>query len=390
MGNIISKGWEKEIAYRVERIAASLAENGIDAILIGTNANLYYTSSRVIAGYSYITSQGEVRYFVRRPVGLDGENVIYIRKPEQILGMLAEKPAKLALEYNMSYADVQRLRLAFDGIEIVDGSAIMNKIRAVKSPFEIDLLRRSGISHVESYRQIPHLYTDGMSDVELQVELEHRLRLNGCLGLFRISGQSMELFMGNILCGGNADNPTPYDFAMGGAGVDKSLPIGANGSIIHYGMTVMVDACGNFNGYMTDMTRSYKVGKVGDLAEKAHQCSIDICKKIYETARPDVAAHTLYDLAVEMADKAGLSEYFMGHTQKAGFIGHGVGIEINELPVLSARSKDVLEEGNVIAVEPKFVIPDVGAVGIENTYVITSDGAQCLTVMPEELVQLSE
>jgi len=390
MSSFISKGWEQEISQRIERIAATLAEKNIDAILVSTNANLYYTSSRVIAGYCYITVKGEVQYFVRRPLGLEGENVAYIRKPEQIIDMLKEKPKTLALEYNMSYAEVLRLKSAFEGVEIVNGSAIMNKMRAVKSPFEIELIRRSGISHVESYRQIPHMYSDGMSDVELQVELEHRLRLNGCLGLFRIAGQSMELFMGNILCGNNADNPTPYDFAMGGAGVDKSLPIGANGSIIHPGMTVMVDACGNFTGYMTDMTRSYKVGRVSELAETAHKCSIDICKKIQEIARPDVAAHTLYDVAVEMADKAGLSDYFMGHTQKAGFIGHGVGIEINELPVLSARSKDVLEVGNVIAVEPKFVIPGVGAVGIENTYVITSDGAECLTVMPEELIQLSD
>ncbi len=390
MSEIIQKGWEEEIAYRVERIAASLAENGIDAILVSSNANLYYTVSRVIAGYCYITAQGEVKYFVRRPIGLEGDNVHYIRKPEQIMAMLGEKPKTMAVEYAMSYADVQRLKAAFNGVEIVDGTSLMNKVRAVKSQFEIDLIRRSGISHVESYRQIPHFFSEGMTDVEFQIELEHRLRLNGCLGLFRIAGQSMELFMGNILCGNNADNPTPYDFAMGGAGVDKSLPIGANGSMIRHGMTLMVDACGNFNGYMTDMSRSYKIGPVSELAEKAHQCSVDICKKIFEMARPDVAAHSLYDVAIEMAEKAGLSDYFMGHAQKAGFIGHGVGIEINELPVLSARSKDVLEEGNVIAVEPKFVIPEVGAVGIENTYVITADGAKCLTEMPEELMQLAE
>ncbi|MGN0213777.1 MAG: M24 family metallopeptidase [Muribaculaceae bacterium] len=390
MNSIISKGWEGDIALRVERIAASLAECGADAILISSNANLYYTASRIIAGYTYISANGEVKYFVRRPVGLVGENVVYIRKPEQIVEFLPTKPAVLALELDMPYSDILRLQAAFGGVKIVDGAAIMRRIRAVKSPFEIELMRRSGISHVESYRQIPHIYSEGMSDVELQIELEYRLRQNGCLGLFRIAGESMELFMGNILCGNNADSPTPYDFAMGGAGADKSLPIGANGSIIRPGMTVMVDACGNFTGYMTDMTRSFKVGNVGELAEKAHNCSIAICKKIQEMAKPGVAARSLYETAVEMAEKAGLADYFMGHTQKAGFIGHGVGIEINELPVLSARSKDVLEQGNVIAVEPKFVIPEVGAVGIENTYVITSYGSECLTVMPEELMQLSE
>ena len=77
----------------------------------------------------------------------------------------------------------------------------------------------------------------------------------------------------------------------------------------------------------------------------------------------------------------------MGHRQKAGFIGHGVGIEINERPVIAPRSRDILAAGNVIALEPKFVIPGTGAVGIENTYVVMADGpARCLTNAPEEII----
>ena len=106
MNSIISKGWEDEIARRVERIAASLAEIGADAMLISSNTNLYYTASRVIAGYTYVTAKGDVKYFVRRPVGLDGDNVVYIRKPEQIVEFLDSKPATVARipsEYAFSY-----------------------------------------------------------------------------------------------------------------------------------------------------------------------------------------------------------------------------------------------------------------------------------------------
>ena len=78
----------------------------------------------------------------------------------------------------------------------------------------------------------------------------------------------------------------------------------------------------------------------------------------------------------------------MGHRQKAGFIGHGVGIEINELPVIAPRSRDILAIGNVIALEPKFVIPSVGAVGVENTYVVTPNGMECITHAPEEIINL--
>ena len=83
-----------------------------------------------------------------------------------------------------------------------------------------------------------------------------------------------------------------------------------------------------------------------------------------------------------------LEDYFMGYTQKAGFIGHGVGIEINELPVIAPKSRHVLEEGMTFALEPKFVIPEVGAVGIENTFVVRKDGIELLTDFEENIIDM--
>ena len=78
----------------------------------------------------------------------------------------------------------------------------------------------------------------------------------------------------------------------------------------------------------------------------------------------------------------------MGHRSHAGFVGHGIGIEVNELPVLAPRSRDILEEGNVIAVEPKFVIPGIGAIGVENTYIVGSDGGRVITTARQQPVKL--
>lgn len=245
------------------------------------------------------------------------------------------------------------------------------------------------MKHAEVYHRIESVYHNGMTDIELQIEIERLLRLHGNLGLFRINGQSMEIFMGNVICGDNADTPTPYDFAMGGAGLSCSIPVGCNGSLIRPGMAVMVDMCGNFTGYMTDMTRVYSVGELPDLAHRAHQCSIDIHRAVSQMGKPGIKAADLYNLAISIAKEAGLENYFMGHTQKAGFIGHGVGIEVNEAPVLAPRSKDILEGNQVIALEPKFVIPHVGAVGIEDTYTVTPEGMKAITNAPIEIVSLS-
>lgn len=387
---MIPQGLKDELSARTGKIASKLREKGIDAILVSDNANLYYTSGRVFSGYTYITADGETTYFVKRPVGLKGDNVKYIRKPEQILETLGDKkPASVALELDVTaYSDILRLSKAFGDARVENGSAIMRQCRAVKTPFEQSLIKESGVHHDMAYSRIKSLYTTGMTDVELQIEIERVLRCEGCLGQFRISGGSMELFMGNILCGDNADNPTPYDFAMGGAGLDPSLPVGCNGSEIKRGNTVMVDMCGNFTGYMTDMTRVYYVGELDELAAKAHQLSIDMHRRLQQEGKPGVEAKTLYEITIQMAEEAGMTEYFMGHAQKAGFIGHGVGIEINEAPVLAPRSRDILEEGNVIAVEPKFVIPHVGAVGVENTYIVRSTGLERVTNSPEEIKEL--
>lgn len=386
---------KSEIELRLDRLRRLMADEKMEAMLISSNANIYYTSGRVLNGYVYVPAEGEALYFVRRPIGISGDNVIYVHKPELIPSLLEEKGVKLPSNIGMElavtdYLTVLRLAKVFNSSGVKDASGVLRKTRAVKTPFEIDMLKRSGVKHEEVYKRIPQLYEEGMSDIEFQIEIERESRLEGCLGQFRIAGESMEIFMANVLTGENADTPTPYDFAMGGAGLDPSLPVGADGTIIKPGMTVMVDSNGNFTGYMTDMTRVFKLEEVNELALKAHRCSIDICHELSAMALPGVAASSLYNKAMEIVESQGLGQYFMGHTQKAGFIGHGVGIEINDLPVIAPKSRDVLEENNVIALEPKFVIPHVGAVGIENTYVVRNDGLERITNAPEEIIDLTK
>lgn len=376
-----------EQQLRLSHLTSLMKQAKADAMLITDNANLYYLTGRVYAGLMFITADGRVTYFVRRPIELTGDNVIYIRKPEQMTEHISFGAGSLAMELDITdYSAIERLKAIFPSATMTNASTVIRKARSVKTAEELRLIGLSGIKQERVYRRIPHLYQDGMTDLELQVEIERVSRLEGCLGQFRISGNSMELYMANILTGENADTPTPYDFAMGGAGLDPSIPVGANGSIIRQGTAVMADVNGNYTGYMTDMTRTFSLGGLPEKAMKAHQLSIDICRELASMARPGTKAAAMFHRAEEMTREAGMYEYFMGHRQKAGFVGHGLGIEINELPVIAPRSRDILEEGNVFALEPKFVIPEVGAVGIENTYAVTADDVKCLTLAPEQII----
>lgn len=383
----------KNEAQKLDRIRREMQLIGADACLLSVDINLYYLTGRVYNGYFYLPVEGRPCLFVKRPQDDKGENIYPIRKPEDIAGILSEmnikQPGYLLLETDeLSYNESIRLQKAFQPAKIGDASGVMRSIRMIKTPSEIQQFRISAAKHAEVYSGIRGCFSLGMTDLEFQYEIEYRMRKMGSLGLFRAYGPNMNIFMGSLLAGDNADVSSPFDFALGGRGMHPVSPLGACGTVLREGMSVMVDMAGNYTAYMTDMTRVFAVGKLSEKAYRAHRVSQDIQARVIELSRPGTACADLYREAVSMAEKAGLSDCFMGTRQQAKFIGHGVGLQINELPVLTPRSQDVLAPGMVFALEPKFVISGTGAVGVENTLLVTESGIEKLTHFEEEIIPL--
>ena len=376
-----------------ERIREAMLKEGADSCLLNIGINLYYTTGSMYNGYFYLPAEGEPWFFVKRPNGLSGEHVVYLRKPEQLPELFAanglKMPEKLMLEADeLTYSDYMRLRAIFQPRETGNATAMLRLLRRIKTPHEIEMTRLCAQRHAAAYAEIAECFRPGMTDLQFQYEIERRMRQHGSLGLFRAFGANMDIFMGSILAGENAEAPSPFDFALGGAGADASCPLGANGTPLTDGTAILVDMAGNFSPYMTDMSRVFAVGKLPDEAYRAHDVALEIQAAVEEAARPGASCAELYNIAYNRAEKAGLSENFMGTKQQAKFVGHGVGLQINELPVLTPRSKEVLEAGMVFALEPKFVIPAIGAVGIENTFLVTETGVEKLTIFPETIHQL--
>ena len=383
-----------ELKQRQDRIRSAMAARGVDAAIITGNVNLIYTCGQVISGYLYLPVKGESVLFVKRPNDMTGDNLHFIRKPEQIADILRqngiEMPGRLMLEGDeLSYQDYCRLAACFPDCEILPcGTMVLHQVRNIKSDYELDIFRKSGLAHTRAYNQIPQLYKPGMTDIDFSIEIEHVMRKEGMLGNIRIFGQSMEIFMGSILTFDNAAKSSPYDFALGGGGADPSLPVGANGSVLNEGHSVMVDIGGNFFGYMCDMSRVFSIGRLPDEAYAAHQACLDVQAGFKKSAVPGAVCEDLYEMAKGIIAKSGFSDYFMGVSQKAGFIGHGIGLELNEQPVFAPRVKMKLEQGMVFALEPKIVLPGIGPVGIENSWIINSDGIEQITLCREDIVIL--
>lgn len=385
---------DKECVNRCEELQKIMKREGVDGAVVSVPVNILYFFGKVFVGYLYIPQSGEPQAFVRRPAGIECSNVHYIRKVEQLVeygcGNTVEgNTFRLMVETDeLPYSDCIRISKALGATELVGATRTIRTIRSVKSPFEQEEMRRGARLQSEALLEVRHLYRKGMTDHEFAVEVERVFRLKGCLGIFRTNGYDMESYMGSVLAGDNAGTPSPYDFALGGAGMHQSFPLGHNGTLLSEGMAVMVDINGNFNGYIADQSRTFSVGRLPDMAYYAHNVSIEIQDEIMRMAGPGTVCEDVMKLTLDIVEKRGLSDCFMGKKQQAKFVGHGIGLTINELPVLCDRNKAQLEVGNIIALEPKFIIDGVGAVGCENSYIITTSGLEKITTAPEEIISL--
>lgn len=382
----------QDIKLRLERIQKVMQAMNLDACILSTEVNIFYCTGVVYNGYFYLPAKGEAINFVRRPK-VDLANTIYIHKPELILEELKkaglELPKTVLIEKDvLSFNSISRLQSALKVTDSEDASYLLRRLRAEKTDYEVEQVKACARKHEAVYKLIPSLYKRGMTDIELQIEIEKQMRLHGSMGIFRSYGESMDIHMGSLLVGANAEAASPFDFALGGAGTSPTLPLGASGQAIKEGQTIMVDMAGNYSPWMTDMTRVFSVGKTTDLAYKAHQVSIDIQNRLMETSKIGTSCAEMYNIALEMVKENNLAPYFMGTDLQAKFVGHGVGLEINEPPVLTPRSKEILTLNTIFALEPKFVIPNVGAVGVENTFVVTEKGMEKITNFEESIIEL--
>lgn len=383
---------KKEQSIRIEKVQKIMVEQNIDALFIASSVNTLYLFGEVFVGCTIVPQSGEAQFFIRRPQKHnESSNIHFIRKIEQVKDFIdISKYKNIGFELDeLPYNEIIRQKNIFEPIEtIANATNICRLARMIKTDEEIRQIRHTAKIHNEVYNKIPALYRKGMTDLEFQIEIERLMRQNGSIGLFRAFGSVMEIFMGSLISGNNALAPSPYDFAMGGEG-NEALPLGSNGSKMLQGNSVMIDMAGNYGMYMSDMTRTYSIGELPKEAYRLHELSCKMHYDIMQKAKIGDSCADIYNKCIEMAKENNAENCFMGLDQKAPFVGHSLGLQINELPVLTSRSKDKLQKNMVIAFEPKFVLPDCGAVGIENTYLIKENGVENLTSREDNIIDLT-
>lgn len=392
---------------RKERLQLKMKQKQIDVCLITQNVDLYYFTGSMQTGYLAIPAEGEAQFFVRRSVVRAQQESNIEVKP---LGSLREFEATLqesftnlfneakqasrklifATEFDvLPVQQLQRLEVALPDVTWVDGSIIVRETRMIKDAYEIGRIQEAArIVDIALEHAISHV-REGMSEFALMSLIETTLRQHGHLGLMRMRGYNQEIITGMVGSGAAAAEPTYFDGPAGGRGLSPASPQSASRKRIELNEPILIDIGCCIDGYVIDQTRTVVIGGLDDQLTHAYRVSESILRSTEELLRPGTLCDELYFLALEQAAKAGLSEFFMGYgADQVKFLGHGIGLEIDELPVLAKGFKLPLEAGMVIAIEPKFTFPDRGVVGIENSYLITAQGFKKLTCSREGIISI--
>ncbi|WP_027085659.1 M24 family metallopeptidase [Cohnella panacarvi] len=390
---------------RAAKLQTRLREAGMQGCLISQNVGIYYYAGAMQTGYLFMPAQGEPTYYVRRSVAraereskIRASELLSFRNfGEQLAAdypwlKAAEDQNKPAIGADLDVMPAQlylRLAEAAPGVAWTDGSSLLREARSVKSEYELECISNSAQVAADALEAGLAALKEGMTELELMAVIENAMRLRGHVGIMRMRGYNQEIMTGVVAAGAAAAEPSYFDGPAGGRGLTEAAPQSSSTRPIGRNEPILLDIGCCVDGYTIDQTRTAVMGKLRPELQAAYDTSVSIIRRSEELLKPGAKPEDLYAEALEMAAQAGLSEHFMGYGRdQVKFLGHGIGLEIDEWPVLARGFRAPLEPGMVIAIEPKFTFPEWGVVGIENTYVVTETGCKAITKSPERLFEL--
>jgi len=305
-----------------------------------------------------------------------------------VAGDMGALPSTVYLETDVvSIAQLQRLQkhLPFTDVRSVDEQVAA--VRAVKSPYELALMEQAGKVHRHVLEdRVPGMLEGGIDEVSFACDLYSAMVKEGHQGIIRFGGFN-EMVLGQIGFGTSSLRPICVDTPGGVSGMHPSVSqMGSRDRKLGRGDLVVIDIGCGYNGYQTDKTMTYVYqGSLPEPAVRAHERCVAIQDELASLLRPGKVPSGIYHEVMAGLEPEFL-ENFMGFGKSVRFLGHGIGLWIDEWPVIAEGFDEPLQEGMVFALEPKKGIKDVGLVGIENTYIVTPQGGRCITGTSRGLV----
>jgi len=385
---------KEEVHARINKLKERMEKQGIALTIILQNVDLFYFTGTLQKGVLAVSVDRDPVFFVEKSLARAMEEtpleITPIKKDrdiKDILGSLGMLGGRCGMELDVLPVLVfERWKNILGYDNAVDVWPLIRDLRLIKSPFEIRQIKRSGEIVTRVFEKAKEIIQEGMREVDIAAMLESEGRMHGHQGFLRMRGLNQEMMNMYITHGLSGTVVSGADVPISGAGTTHAIAQGPSVNKVQKGIPLLIDYGGGYNGYITDETRAYAIGELKDIYLKGHAVAREIIEETMEFAKEGVDGTEVFMKALHRTKHEGLYEYFMGYGEgKVGFIGHGLGLEINELPVITPRHKIILQEGMVFAFEPKFIFPGEGSVGIEVDFIVRKNGLERVTDSPIDI-----
>lgn len=352
---------------RVENLRKAMKKEQVDGFLVTSPYNLrYLTNFTGTTGLAVITLDKaffvtDFRYTEQAAAQAQGFEIIKNVGPifDEVAKLCAQEELNgLAFEENhVSFAEYSVLEEIIEETPLIPISGMIENLREVKDEEEIAITQKACAIADQGFDYVLKTIKPGMTEIEVANQLDFYMRSLGA------SGVSFDTIVAS--------------------GLRSAMPHGvASEKVIEQGDLITLDFGCYYQGYVSDMTRTFAIGDPGEKLREIYQVVLEAQLKVLEAAKPGLTGIQLDAVARDHIAAAGYGEAF-GHST-----GHGIGLEIHEGPNVSFRADKQFVPGNIITDEPGIYLPGIGGVRIEDDLLITPDGNQVLTHAPKELIIL--
>ncbi|MFW9904938.1 MAG: M24 family metallopeptidase [Candidatus Thorarchaeota archaeon] len=389
MDNIYTRIPSSEIESRITRLKSYLEKEDIDGTILLSTPELYYYSGLGYDGAVYIPVEGEPVHLIKRNIELAKSfsrlpRINSFGRKSKLFDTLGIKPsAKIALELDiLSYSFVKFLESKAKNVQLTNCSPVLRQLRSIKSEYEISHIKDAATLVDASFEYCTETATPEMTEIELAARLERWMLDNGHDGFITTYGFNTELLHYAYVISSQSSVLNIKFTPISGYGLSLKYPYGPSRQKLGRNPFI-VDTCGNSQGYISDTTRTFICGKFDaqtkDEIDSLQKIKTFLCDKL----RPNVNLGDLYNEVMDLSKELHIYDYFMGtSSDRVAFIGHGVGLELDDLPVFYPKGPNLVS-GNILACEPKFFIQGKKVLGIEDTFAVTESGNILLSKSPD-------
>lgn len=363
-----------------------------DSLVILQNVDQFYLTGTMQTGVLWFPREGEPVLAVRKSFGRAKtesavKNIVPLKTYSELPSLIPNPGETVGFELDvLPVATFQQISKYFSKSKAVDGSAAVKSARSVKTPYEVECIRRAAQQLDTMFLDIPSQLREGLPEFELAAHMEYVLRMAGHQGLIRVRRFNMEMYYGAVSFAETAAYPHAFDGPVGTKGLYPAVSAMGSRRTLKRHEPVMIDICGGYAGYIADGSRTYSLGPVSQQMRDTYERIIELNNWIEDQLRPGNIPSQIYQNILDQIAKTSFAAHFMGAGEnQVKFVAHSVGLELDETPVIAPKFDEPLEAGVVLAVEPKVFYPDLGGVGVENTYLVTENRCERLTKCPMEI-----